>query len=77
MAKAFETNEASIIKELYQLHFRGKGEASPDDPVRRSVLVSKSRMVVRRNSQDLDSIDSSKEFKSIGDGIAVAALTTA
>ena len=66
MAKIFEANEALIIKELYKLHFKGKDQ-SPEDPVWRSVIVNKPRHMARRTSQDLDSIDSSKELKSVGD----------
>jgi len=66
MAKMFETNEALIIKELYKLHFKVKDQ-SPEDPVRRSVILNKPRKMAKLNSHELDSIDSSKEFKSVGD----------
>jgi hypothetical protein len=49
MAKMFETNEALIIKELYKLHFKDKNQ-SPEDPVRRSVIVNKPRHMARRTS---------------------------
>jgi hypothetical protein len=66
LTKAFEVNEALIIKELYKLHFKGK-EDSPEDPVRRSVMINKPKKLAIRNSNDLDSIDSTKEYKSVGD----------
>lgn len=66
VVKQFEKNEASIINQLYNLHFNQTQDTEQDKSPKR-IIMSKPRLKVQQSPKALDSINSSRQdFQSEG-----------